>query len=75
VIGTDLVNPDFAALARAHGIHGERVDRTDQFPEALARARASGGAALIELITDPESLTPTASLTETRARAMAARRS
>jgi acetolactate synthase-1/2/3 large subunit len=72
VIGTDLVNPDFAALARAHGIHGERVERTEQFPEALARARASGGAALIELITDPEVLTPTASLSETRERAQQA---
>jgi acetolactate synthase-1/2/3 large subunit len=69
VIGTDLVNPDFAALARGHGIHGERVNRTEQFPEALARALASGGPALIELITDPEALTPTASLSETRERA------
>ena len=69
VISTDLVNPDFAALARAHGIHGERVERTEQFPEALARARGSGGAALIEIITDPEALTPTASLNETRERA------
>jgi acetolactate synthase-1/2/3 large subunit len=71
VIGTDLVNPDFAALARAHGIHGERVERTEQFGPALTRARAAGGPALIELITDPEVLTPTASLSETRAQAMA----
>jgi acetolactate synthase-1/2/3 large subunit len=72
VIGTDLVNPDFAALARAYGAHGERVERSDDFPDAFSRARASGGPALIELITDPEALTPAASLSETRAKAKAA---
>jgi acetolactate synthase-1/2/3 large subunit len=72
VIGTDLVNPDFAALARAYGVHGERVDRTEEFTPAIERARSAGGPALIELITDPEALTPTASLSETRARAQAA---
>jgi acetolactate synthase-1/2/3 large subunit len=72
VIGTNLVNPDFVGLARAHGMRGERVERTEQFPDALARARAFVGPGLIELITDPEALTPTASLAETRARAMAA---
>jgi acetolactate synthase-1/2/3 large subunit len=73
VIGTDLVNPDFAALARAYGIHAERVDRSEDFPGALERARAAAGPALIELLTDPEALTPAASLSETRARAQAAR--
>ena len=68
VMGTDLVNPDFAALARAYGVYGERVERTEQFPQALARARSSGGPALIELITDPEALTPSVSLSETRKR-------
>jgi acetolactate synthase-1/2/3 large subunit len=72
VIGTDLVNPDFAALANAYGAHGERVEHTDDFPAALARARESGGPALIELLTDPEALTPLASLSETRARGEAA---
>ena len=72
VIGTDLVNPDFAALARAYGVHGECVECTEQFLPALGRARAAGGPALIELITDPEALTPSASLSETRERAPAA---
>jgi len=73
VIATNLVNPDFAALARAYGAHGDRVERTEEFPDAFARARAAGGPALIELITDPEALTPGASLSETRARAKGAR--
>jgi acetolactate synthase-1/2/3 large subunit len=72
VIGTELVNPDFAALARAFGAHAERVERADEFPAALARARASAGPALIELLTDPEALTPLASLSETRAQGEAA---
>ena len=73
VIGTDLVNPDFAELARAYGAIGERVERTEEFPDAFARARSAAGPALIELITDPEALTPAASLSETRARAKVAR--
>jgi acetolactate synthase-1/2/3 large subunit len=72
VIATDLVNPDFAALARAHGAHGERVERTDAFPAAFERARAAGGPALVELVTDPETLTPAATLSSIRAQADAA---
>ena len=48
VSGTDLVNPDFAALARAYGAHGETVSRTDEFAPAFERAlaaRQSGAAA------------------------------
>jgi acetolactate synthase-1/2/3 large subunit len=57
-VGTDLVNPDFAALARAYGAHGEVVERTDEFPAALDRALASAGPALLELRTDPGVLRP-----------------
>ena len=70
VIATDLINPDFAAYARAFGVHAERVRRTDEFEAALERARQIGGPALIELLTDPEALTPVASLSETRASAL-----
>ena len=66
VIATDLANPDFAGLARAYGAHGERIEHAAAFPEALQRARTWGGPALIELITDPEALTPSASLSEIR---------
>jgi acetolactate synthase-1/2/3 large subunit len=57
-IATDLENPDFAAYARAFGAHGETVRRDSDFADALARARASGRAAVIELQTDPEVLLP-----------------
>jgi acetolactate synthase-1/2/3 large subunit len=57
-VGTDLVNPDFAALARAHGAHGEVVERTEEFAPALERALATERPALLELRTDPELLRP-----------------
>ncbi len=71
VSGTDLANPDFAALARAYGAHGEKVTRTEEFPAAFERARAAGRAALIELVIDPEALTTRQSLSEIRAAALA----
>jgi acetolactate synthase-1/2/3 large subunit len=56
-IATELINPDFAALARAYGAHGELVTRTDEFLPAFERAMAAGRAAVIELRTDPDWLT------------------
>lgn len=66
VSGTDLHNPDFAALARAYGGHGERVERQEDFPAAFARARAAGMVAVIECVLDGEALTPGQTLTEAR---------
>ena len=71
VSGTDLVNPDFAALARAYGAFGERVERTADFPAALERALASGKPALLHLVVDPEAITPRQTLTEIREQALA----
>jgi acetolactate synthase-1/2/3 large subunit len=62
VMATDLVNPDFARLAWSYGAFGERVEEAGELAGALQRARATGGPALIELMTDPDALTPTASL-------------
>ncbi|WP_234814886.1 thiamine pyrophosphate-dependent enzyme, partial [Noviherbaspirillum denitrificans] len=69
VHGTDLVNPDFAVLAQAYGIAGERVERTEDFPAAFARARAAGRPALIELRTDPEVVSPRATVASLRKQA------
>ncbi len=66
VSGTDLKNPDFAALARAYGGHGETVEETDEFAPAFERARKSGKPAIIEIKLDPEAITPTRTLTEIR---------
>jgi len=71
VAGTDLFNPDFAALARAYGAHGETVTETAAFPAALDRALAAGVPAVIDLHLDPEMLTPGQSVTQARAQGMA----
>lgn len=73
VYGTDLQNPDFAALARAYGLHGELVRQTAEFEPALARAIAAGGPALIELAIDPEAITTRTSLSAVREQALKAR--
>lgn len=67
VVGTDLQNPDFAAMATAMGAHGERVTSNDEFMPAFERARASGKAALIELVTDPERISTRTTVTKLRA--------
>ena len=67
VSGTELENPDFAALAHAFGCHAERVERTDDVPAALDRALAAGVPAVLHLPVDPEALTPRATLSEIRA--------
>jgi len=74
VVGTDLHNPDFAALARAYGAYGEVVERTADFPAAFERAQSAGVPALLELRLDPEALTIRQSLSEIRAAALAQRK-
>ena len=69
VSGTELKNPDFAALARAYGAFGETVETTEAFAPALGRAMAAGKPALIELRLDPEAITPTITLSALRAQA------
>ena len=54
VTGTQLKNPDFAALAQAYGYVGERITRTKEFEPALLAALARPEGTLIEVILDPE---------------------
>lgn len=74
-VGTALTNPDFAAYARAFGGHGERVETTEEFAPAFARARAAGKPAILHCIVDPEALTIEATLSEIRARAVSSQSS
>jgi acetolactate synthase-1/2/3 large subunit len=69
VIGTDLENPDFVALAEAYGAHGERVEGTDDFEAAFERALASNKPAVLVLPVDPERISPRVKLSELQARA------
>ncbi|MGU3338369.1 thiamine pyrophosphate-binding protein [Methylobacterium mesophilicum] len=73
VSATELRNPDFAALARSCGGHGERVERTEEFAPAFERSLAAGLPAMIHCLVDPEALTPTMTLAAIRAKALAAR--
>jgi len=73
VYGTALVNPDFAALARAYGAHGETVTRTAEFAPAFERAVHAGKPALLHLKVDPQALTMNASLDTLRAQGLAAK--
>ena len=66
VEATDLKNPDFAALARAYGGHGETVNETDEFAAAFERARACGKPSIIEIKLDPEAITPMRTLSDIR---------
>jgi acetolactate synthase I/II/III large subunit len=58
ISSTSLQNPGFVALAHAFGAFGEVVERTEDFPDAFARAQAAGIPALLELRTDPRQITP-----------------
>ncbi len=73
VSGTDMMNPDFAAMAQAAGLFGERVERTEDFPAAFERACAAGSAAVLDLDVAAEALTPRQTLSEMRAAALSRR--
>jgi acetolactate synthase-1/2/3 large subunit len=66
VSATELTNPNFGALARAYGCHGEVVKNSSEFTDALKRAMEVNGPALIELPIDPEALTPQKTLSDIR---------
>jgi acetolactate synthase I/II/III large subunit len=67
VIGTNLINPDFAAFARSFGANAETVERTEDFRPAFARAMNAGKPAVIELKIDPEAISPLQTLSQMRA--------
>jgi acetolactate synthase-1/2/3 large subunit len=69
VVGTDLRNPDFVALARAYGAHAALVERTEQIGAALDAALGCGRPAVIELRVDPQAITPRQTIDEIRAAA------
>jgi acetolactate synthase-1/2/3 large subunit len=74
VSGTDLRNPDFAALARAYGASGETVVRTAEFAPAFERALAAAGPSLIHVKLDPQALTMSTTLDGLRAQGEASAR-
>jgi acetolactate synthase-1/2/3 large subunit len=55
VVGTQLQFADHAAMARAFGVHGERVERADELPAAIDRAIAHRPA-LLDVVVTPEAV-------------------
>lgn len=62
VSGTDLINPDFVALAQSYGAYGELVEKTEDFKDAFERALKSNKPALLELKTNSTQITPSLTL-------------
>lgn len=54
--GTDLVNPDFAAVARAMGLFGRRVEEPKDLEQAIADAFAHDGPAVVDVVTARQEL-------------------
>ena len=70
VSGSELRNPDFAALARAYGWQGETVAHTAAFEPAFARAMASGEPTLIHLKLPTDVITSRTTLSAIREAAL-----
>ena len=70
VHGTSFTNPDFAALARAYGAHGETVTETAQFADSLKRSVASGLPSVIEVVIDPNAITTQTTISALREKAL-----
>ena len=68
VVGTDIKNPDFVSIARAYGFYSEQVTSIEEFKAAFDNALNSKTGAVLDLIVDPEMLTPQQSITQARSR-------
>lgn len=66
VSGSDLFNPDFAALARAYGWRAERIEATAQFEPAFAAALESGRPTLLHVKLDTDVSTTRSTLSAIR---------
>ena len=73
VAGTALVNPDFAALARAYGYAGVKITKTEEFEAQLLAALERPQGTLIEVALDPEVITTRGTLTAIRQAALKTR--
>jgi acetolactate synthase-1/2/3 large subunit len=58
LLGSELHNPDFVAMARSFGMAAERVDTPEALEKALEKAIASNAPALIEVPVERGSETP-----------------
>jgi pyruvate dehydrogenase (quinone) len=54
--GTVLNNPDLAAVARACGLHGVRVEKADQLDDAVRDGLNHDGPVLLDVVTNPDEI-------------------
>jgi pyruvate dehydrogenase (quinone) len=54
--GTELRNPDFAAVARAIGLHGVRVTEPDAVDDAVRDALSRPGPVVLDVVTNPDEI-------------------
>ena len=74
VSGSDLFNPDFAAMARAFGWRAAGIERTEDFEAAFAQALQPGAPMLIHVKLDADVSTSRSTLSAMRAAALKAGR-
>ena len=70
VYGTDLKNPDFAALARSYGLYAETINTTEEIRGAFMRCIDQAVASLIHIKVDQEAITTRTTLTAIRENAL-----
>lgn len=66
--GTDLTNPDFAALAESIGVFGRRVERPDDLAPALQSVLDHDGPALLDVVTARQELSIPPTITAAQAK-------
>ncbi|MEL6373412.1 MAG: thiamine pyrophosphate-dependent enzyme [Pseudomonadota bacterium] len=62
VVGTALKNPDYAALAEAHGARGFTLATIDEAESVVAAALAQDGPVVVDVKTDVHLISPNATL-------------
>jgi len=65
-IATNLYNPNFAAIAEAHGAKGFTIERDDQIKAVVAEALAVKGPALVQVKTSLEYIAAYLTMTQLR---------
>jgi pyruvate dehydrogenase (quinone) len=66
--GTDLKNPDFAAMAQAIGMHARRVEDPNELDAAVTDLLAHDGPALLDVVTNEQELAMPPTITPAQVR-------
>jgi acetolactate synthase-1/2/3 large subunit len=64
VSGTELTNPNFIDFAKSFSMPAYRIEKTEAFAPAIQAALKSPEGAIIEIVIDPEAISPSKRLSE-----------